>query len=337
MSATFSPLPPLTLQQADDALHRIPADIPRNEWAAIAAALRGEFGDVAFDAFDRWSSSGETYNRADARDTWKSAGKRSCSIGTLLFHAKQYGWTTPRRYPLTPSEQARIERETIEAQRAREACNRSAANELALSQAAAAKRAAAIWDSCVTESGSHPYLVAKKISPHGARRGLCDDAEYAALVVPMRAIDGMLWSLQTIPPDGKGKRYLQGSRTSGCFHAMGEPLTTAKRMIVAEGFSTAASLAEHHAGAVIAAFSAGQLLNVATALAACYPDAALIFAADFDSPEGGDGGPGLAAATKAASALGAELWVPVPIPGRQKSDFSDWHLLQCERHEMEAA
>ena len=335
MSAAFSPLPPITLQQADDALHRIPADIPRNEWAAIAAALRGEFGDVAFDALDRWSSSGETYNRADARDTWKSAGKRSCSIGTLLFHAKQYGWTTPRRYPLTPSERARIERETIEAQRAREACNRSAANELALSQAAAAKRAAAIWDACVTESGSHPYLVAKKISAHGARRGLCDDAEYAPLVVPMRNVTGMLCNLQFIAPNGE-KRFMAGGRVTGCYFALSEPMD-AERIVIAEGFGTAGALAEHHAGAVIAAFSAGQLLNVGTALATRYPDAALVIAADFDSPEGGNGGPGLAAATKAANALGAELWVPVAIPGRDKTDFSDWHLLQREREERRVA
>ena len=150
-------------------------------------------------------------------------------------------------------------------------------------------------------------------------------------------VDGALWSLQSIPPDGKGKRYLPGSRTSGCFHAMGEPLTTAKRIIVAEGFSTAGALAAHHAGAVIAAFSAGQLLNVGTALATRYPNAALVIAADYDSPEGGNGGPGLAAATKAANALGAELWVPVPIPGRNKTDFSDLHILQCEQNETEAA
>ena len=337
MSAAFSPLPPFTLQQAEDALHRIPANIARNEWAAIGASLRGEFGDVAFDIFDRWSATGDAYNLADARDTWRSAGKRSCSIGTLLHHAKAYGWTAPRRHPLTPSERMRIERETFEAQRAREARNRIAAHELAESQARAATRAAAIWDACATESASHSYLIAKKIGPHGAKRGLCDDSEHAPLVVPMRDIDGTLWSLQFIPPDGRDKRYLPGSRTSGCFHAMGESLTTAKRIIVAEGFATAASLAEHDAGAVIAAFSAGQLLNVGTALATRYPDAALVFAADFDSPEGGNGGPGLAAATKAANALGAELWVPVPIPGRNKTDFSDWHILQCEQNETEAA
>ena len=337
MNAAFSPLPPLTLQQAEDALHHIPANIARNEWAAIAASLRGEFGDVAFDSFDRWSATGDTYNRADARDTWKSAGKRSCSIGTLLHHAKARGWTAPRRYPLTPSEQARIERETHEAHRAREARHKIAAHELALSQMNTRKLAAAMWDACVSEPGTFPYLVEKRIGPHGAKRGLCDDAEHAPLVVPMRDIEGTLWSLQTIQHDGKGKRYLTGSRTSGCFHAMGEPLATATRIIIAEGFSTAGSLAEHHAGAIVAAFSAGQLLNVGTALANRFPDAALVIAADFDSPEGGDGGPGVHYATKAAQALGADLWIPDAIPGNSKTDFSDLHILQCEQTEMEAA
>ena len=329
MSATFSPLPPLTLQQADDALHRIPADIPRNEWAAIAAALRGEFGDVAFDAFDRWSSSGETYNRADARDTWKSAGKRSCSIGTLLFHAKQYGWTTPRRYPLTPSEQARIERETIEAQRAREACNRSAANELALSQAAAAKRAAAIWDACVTESGSHTYLQAKKIGPHGAKRGLCDDAEHAPLVVPMRDIEGMLWSLQFIATNGE-KRFMAGGRVTGCYFALSEPMD-AERFIICEGFATGASLAECFSGAVIVAFNAGNLKPVADALRIVFPTMPMVIAADWDTPTDGDGGTGYKAACAAAIAIDAEVWSPEPIPGRNKTDFNDSHLWQQQQ------
>ena len=153
----------------------------------------------------------------------------------------------------------------------------------------------------------------------------------------MRDIKGTLWGLQTIPQDGKGKRYLTGSRTSACFHAMGEPLTTAKRIIVAEGFATAASLAEHHAGAVIAAFSAGQLLNVGTAVAARYPNTALVIATDFDSPAGGDGGPGVRFATNAANALGAELWIPEAMPGRDKTDFSDWHIWHWKQIERRAA
>ena len=337
MIRTFSPLPPLTLQQAENALHKIPANVPREVWASIAASLRSEFGELAFDTFDRWSAAGDTYNRRDAQDTWRSAGKRACTIGTLLHHAKVHGWTAPRRVPLTPSERARIERETIEAQRAREARNQIAAHALARSQANGATRAAGVWEACIAEPGTHPCLVAKKIGPHGAKRGLCDDAAHAPLCMPMRDIDGMLWSLQSISPDGKGKRYLPGSRTSGCFHSLGEPLATAKRIIVAEGFSTAASLAEHHAGAVIAAFSAGQLLNVGAALATRYPNAALVIAADFDSPAGGDGGPGVHYATIAAAALGAELWIPEAIPGRNKTDFSDWHILQSEQFEMEAA
>ena len=328
------PYSPVSLATAEEALSRIPADIPRNEWAAVAASLHGEFGDVAFAIFDRWSAAGATYNRADARDTWKSAAKRTCSIGTLLHHAKAFGWTSPRRFLLTPSEQAGIERATAEAQRVREASNRLAAHELAESHARAATRAVAIWDACKTATGAHPYLHAKKIRPHGARRGLCDDAEHAPLVLPMRDVNGALWGLQTIAASGT-KRYLSGSRTSGCFHAIGEPLATAKRIILTEGFGTAGALAEHHEGAIVAAFSAGQLLNVGAALAIRYPDAALVIAADFDSPEGGDGGIGVATAKKAVVALGAELWTPEAIPGYATTDFSDRHILQFEQSEME--
>ena len=164
----FSPLPPLTLQQVASALACIPANVERSIWYSIAAALRREHGDVAFDAFDQWSATGDTYRRVDCRATWKSVARLTAySIGTLLHHAKAHGWTAPRRYPLTPAEQARVERETIEAQRARETRNKIAAHELAESQARAAKRAAAIWDECVIESGSHPYLVAKKSARTG--------------------------------------------------------------------------------------------------------------------------------------------------------------------------
>ena len=92
MSGAFSPLPPLTLQQAEDVLHRIPANIHRELWAAIAAALHGEFGDVAFDAFDRWSAAGDTYDsienkmatsviNTDMIDRWKYPRNREYPCG----------------------------------------------------------------------------------------------------------------------------------------------------------------------------------------------------------------------------------------------------------------
>ena len=242
MSAAHSNFAPLTLREATQALCCISADLVRDDWVMIAAAMHNEFGDAAFTEFDQWSATGTSYSPQAARDTWRSCRKLTrYGMGSLIALAKKHGWTTPRRHPLTPSEQARIERETAETQRAREARQRVAAQELAMSQAVAAKRARALWDGCVTESGSHPYLQAKRIGTHGTKRGYCDDAEQAPLVVPMRDIDDVLWGLQTIPPDGKGKRYLSGSRSGGSFHAIGEPLPSAKRIIIAEGFATAAS------------------------------------------------------------------------------------------------
>ena len=309
--------------------------MPRAKWASVAASLNGEFGETAYELFEEWSATAPNFRKTDARSTWKSCSRRNCSAGTLIHIAKGYGWTAPRRHPVTPSEQARIEREALDAQRAREARKQIAAATLEQSQTCAGKIAAAMWEACVSEPGTFPYLVTKRILPHGAKRGR-DDANRPVLVVPMRDIDGVLWSLQTIRADG-GKRYLSGSRTAGCFHAIGEQLATAKRIILTESFGNAGALAAHHEGAIVCAFSVGQLLNVGTALATRYPNAALIFAADFDSPEGGDGGPGVHYATKAANALGAELWIPEAIPGRDKTDFSDWHILQRQQSERRAA
>ena len=335
----YSLRPPFTFQQAESALHQIPADIPRNEWAAIAAALRGEYGDVAFDIFDGWSAAGETYNRADVRDTWRSAGKRACSIGTLLFHAKKYGWTAPRRYPTTPSEQARIERETAEARRAREVRNLIAAQELAQSQACAARRAAEIWDSCVTESGSHAYLVRKHIGVCGTRRGLCEDAENAPLLVPLNDVDGTLHGLQEIYADGS-KKFPYGTAKTGHFHAFGAPLDSTGWAFVGEGLATLGSFAaysDYADAALIVAFDAGNVKPVAVALRAKYPYLQIIIAADWDTPAGGDGGAGYRFACAAAIEVDGEVIHPEPIQGRNKTDFNDWHVLQCERDERKAA
>ena len=52
-------LPPETIRAALDC---IPPDLPRDEWARIAMALKSELGDAGFEVFDAWSQSGATYN-----------------------------------------------------------------------------------------------------------------------------------------------------------------------------------------------------------------------------------------------------------------------------------
>jgi putative DNA primase/helicase len=128
----------------------------------------------------------------------------------------------------------------------------------------------------------------------------------------------VLWSLQTIAPDG-AKRFLPGGRVKGLFHAIGPPCP---RIVVCEGYATGASLYEALQGPVgphlvACALTAGNLAPVAQALARKYPRAALTIAADNDARTPGN--PGLAKATAAASAIGAKVLVP-PLPG----DWNDY-------------
>ena len=60
------------------------------------------------------------------------------------------------------------------------------------------------------------------------------------LLVPLLDLDGKLWSLQYIYPDGK-KFFLKDGRSSGLMHNLGDPTPT---RIIAEGFSTGSSIHE---------------------------------------------------------------------------------------------
>jgi putative DNA primase/helicase len=73
-------------QRIEAALACIPADLPRAEWARIAAALKHELGDCGFDLFDAWSQRGQSYKAADARSTWRSLSASGGITIATLFH-----------------------------------------------------------------------------------------------------------------------------------------------------------------------------------------------------------------------------------------------------------
>jgi putative DNA primase/helicase len=159
---------------------------------------------------------------------------------------------------------------------------------------------------------THPYLMAKGIKAHGARLIFADAARRGApnlspeltgllLVIPMMA-DGKLQCLQFITADGV-KRPLTGGRKKGCYC----PITKDKSkpdgtLCIAEGFATGASIHEATGYAVAVAFDAGNLLPVAQALRAKFPDIRLVLCADDDWRT--DGNPGLTKAQEAAAAVG---------------------------------
>ena len=157
----------------------------------------------------------------------------------------------------------------------------------------------------------HPYLTRKNVHAYGIRQ----DGD--VLLVPLRDTAGRLHSLQTIDTDGN-KRFR--GRMKGCYHPIGRPQGV---LIVAEGYATAASIHAATGHAVAVAFNSGNLLPVAVALRAKYPELALVVAADDDHRT--EGNPGITAATAAALAVGGFVVKPLFPADRppKATDFND--------------
>ncbi|WP_429497442.1 PriCT-2 domain-containing protein [Robbsia andropogonis] len=80
-------------QRISAALACIPADVERDTWFRVAAAIKHELGDDGFETFDSWSRRSDSYVPTDARDTWRSLhADRGITAGTLFSIAKRYGF-----------------------------------------------------------------------------------------------------------------------------------------------------------------------------------------------------------------------------------------------------
>lgn len=294
-------------ERAALALSAIPADLPRDTWWKLAAALKHEFGDEGFDLFDGWSRTADRYDASAARDTWKSLkASGGIRIGSLYDIAKGYGFE-PKAHRTT---NARPRAGESRAPQGRQAQAEQTEADEVRQRSRAAERARALWDGAVDAPDDHPYLVRKGVRAHGVRlyRGELRVAGMAcdgALVVPLNNAHGELTSLEFISPDGE-KRFLPGGAKAGAFYLFGED---SRCVLIAEGYATAASAFEATGLTVAIAFDAGNMARVGRALRLRHPHATLVFAADNDAKAGGSN-PGLKAATDAARAVGGTVAVP---------------------------
>lgn len=191
------------------------------------------------------------------------------------------------------AEQSRIRRAQAEDRKAR--------------QAEAAERAGLIWGKLPTEGYSH-YLQRKQVAGVGVRysRG--------SVVVPVCNIEsGALVGLQFIAADG-AKKFLTGTAKEGAGHVLGL-MEGAKTAFIAEGYATSASVFMAMQRPVICAFDAGNLLSVAKALRAKYPELKLVIAADNDTET--EGNPGLTKARAAAKAVNGRVVIPLQTAAPQ--------------------
>lgn len=312
----------------------------RDTWIEMGMAIKAEFGDTGFEVWDDWSQQADNYDPRAARSSWKSF-KRSAGgigIGTLFGKAKEGGYEVQRR-ELTPEEKQARARERAERERQRAEDIRREEAETRRTQREVAKLAQLVIAD-LKPTGSSRYLGEKRIKAHGVRFfrspvlivhreagpvRVTDREEISDFfklpegerpkfhyfkkgffALPLVDIEGRLWNLQVITPNGK-KLFLRGGRKSGLFTWLGEP-GPRMPLVLVEGFATGASVREATGCPVLVCFDTGNLWPVAAQIRERYPDLHLVFAADndCDKPEN----PGVTKATEAAQAVGGSVWIP---------------------------
>ena len=314
MTAALQPIP---LDDAERMLSYVRGVDDRDTWVRMAYALQHEYGETAFDVWDRWSQNGASYNSRDARSVWKSCGKQAggkpVTIGSLVAAAKEGGWRPERAAaPVDPDAVRRAAEE-----RARRAEERRQQTER--EQAEAAEKAARMWASAKPANG-HPYLTRKGIA--------CDLTAKSArelgdlLLIPVKRSKAETVSLQCIAPDGT-RNYLRGGETSGCYTTIGTPVQ-GKPVVIVEGYATGVSVALATGWCVVVAFAAGNLESVARKIRAAMPNTELIIGGDDDAFTAGN--PGRTNAEKAARAVAGMLAFPMWLGDRGTgTDFNDLH------------
>jgi putative DNA primase/helicase len=223
-------------------------------------------------------------------------------------------------YALSPEEKAKLQAEA-----SAKIAKRVAGQERL--QESVAHRVGRQMDSLNPVKEPTPYLLEKGIGIHD---GIFTDGEGRETYIPAYDAGGKLWTMQYIREDGI-KRFAKDGRKGGCFHPVGgfDALPEAPVLVVAEGYATAASLADGLGQATVAAFDSGNLPRVVKTLHEKYPDKPVIVAGDDDRGLEAEKGinPGRSKAEEAAKAVGGQAIFPIFAPGEAETakltDFND--------------
>jgi phage/plasmid primase-like uncharacterized protein len=197
-----------------------------------------------------------------------------------------------------------------------------------------------IWREAQAADPCHPYLVRKQcgwIAPYlrqvmqapasliGWKR--MRQVVFPLLLVPGIGLDGELQAIEYIDTHGE-KLFHPRARQEGAVLVLAWPQGGSQNLLVAEGLSTGASLAQATQLPCAVAFSAGNLPRVTQDLAKALPGVGLCVCADDDDDERRDSqgrlvpNKGMIKAREAAAAVGARMASP-GVPGW---DFNDLHL-----------
>lgn len=249
--------------RARDALQAIPPDLPRDAW--VKTGMAAHAAGLGFDDFDQWSAPAGNYNAQACRATWRSfkTAPGGVTAGALFGLAKDHGWQDGNRP--APA------RATRPAEPPPKPAKGNSASE--------------VFERCKAATDAHGYVQAKhaagvdltglRVVPAGDPLRIMGESMAGALVVPCRAADGSLSTLQLIPPPevatrlkaaGKpGKLNLPGCRVEGWF-TVGKVTPDKPMTYIVEGIGQAWAVWQATGAAAVVCFGAGNMGKVATAL-----------------------------------------------------------------------
>lgn len=192
-------------------------------------------------------------------------------------------------------------------------------------QEQAAKRCYAIWKNEENSwaQADQSYLASKGVSAFGVKSD-----KQGNLLIPGRDVDGKIHTLQTI--SSEAKRFERNARKQGMMHVIDPKRQLGTQPIVlAEGYATAASLHMALDVPVVCAFDTGNLVHVAKALHAKYPEQSIVFMADNDHHKTVN--TGVSKAIEAAEAVGGSVFAPEFSKEEKEQKLTDWNDLHQRR------
>lgn len=338
---------PLDLRTAEGMLSFVDGCEDRETWIYVGLALKGEFGDVAFTAWDQWSSNAANYSEKTCRSTWKGlkCAGREQGIGGLVNLAKAGGYKFDASDRPAP-DLADIARRRADIARRRADRAQRTAREFAERQQlaySAEQRAHETWHNAMRD-GASSYAERKGIDKPESCRYL-PQAQGGGLVIPMIRYDleraQALKGVQLIKDDGT-KKFTYGMEKPGTACRLGLPVV-GEPVFVCEGYATGMTLrmALERRYPVFVAFDAYNLPVVVEAVYKALPTSPIIICADDDFKTTNKGLPNNVGRIQAQIAMegvmdtGAKLVCRTfPIfrketnRGDKDSDFNDLHRLE---------
>jgi putative DNA primase/helicase len=235
-------------------------------------------------------------------------------------------WRSGERFDFKPQQKFSREDNAIIKQQLEEASKRRDEDKQT-KQLEAAAYSLRKWDAITTPLISSDYTSRKKITnSFGVRID-----NQSVIHVPMYDVAGKLWNIQRIFPDG-AKRFIAGSRVSGCFFTLGSLSDECEEILICEGWATGATLHDVSKKPVVVAFNAGNLKSVAVEIHKEYPMSRITVCGDNDRFQSEDiGNVGAKKATEAAEVCGGTVIIPQFSKDDHKgTDFNDLYVFEGE-------